>query len=286
MPARPKTLFAFHPVAESPYCGGSPYDPIDAAAQQYPSQVISSGLSSRRNLHGLEVQIPLTPEAGAYGMPAASRARSQSSRMHTPVAVTPPPPSVYDSPGYSPYCAPLSAPPMPQYAYHHAAAISPSPAGPSLQPSVLASAPGGIQIAPPLSTINPGLAPPPGSIETTRPRVTSISHRAAPSTVLTSEPLCMPELKEEVCSSADTEVRPIAKLPASRKASNSKPRKPSASKRKISETGVSFGDFINYTPKDAAVISAGVAPSGSKAKRRSEDEGDQSNKRVRSTESA
>jgi hypothetical protein len=97
----------------------------------------------------------------------------------------------------------------------------------------------------------------------------------------------MPERSTDVQPCPGGEVRSIAKLPASRKASSSKPRKTSASKRKASaETGISFDSFINYTAKDAAVISAGVAPSGSKAKRRSEDEGDQSHKRVRSIESA
>jgi hypothetical protein len=261
-----------------------PYGAIPTSAQAYfPLQPTPPPSMTRRNTSRLHVRIPSsTAGSGRYSL-AMSRAHTQPSPLDPAMMYTTPPSTASYSGMITP--AYYYPPPTSQEAeYLQYASVPPPPP----QPSVLASAPGGIHVAPPLSAAMVTLPQQAMSTpESSRPRTCSQSRRTPCQPILTSEPLPTTEPASVPSPEPTVDARPIVSLPVKRKASQPKSRKASGAKAKAAEGGaISFGSFINYTAKDAAVIQAGVAPSGSKTKRRSEDEGDRPAKRSRSAESS
>jgi hypothetical protein len=260
-----------------------PYGFIPGSAQAYfPMQPTPPPSMSRRNTSGLHVRIPSSTAGGSRHTLPMSRAHTQPGPLD-PSAMYPVTPLTTS---YDGSIAPAFYYPPPMS--HDAEYLQSAATVPPQQPSVLASAPGGIHVAPPLSAIS--ITRTQQALNTTepsRPRTCSVSRRAPCQPILTSQPLKITEPASVPSPEPIVENRPIINLPTKRKASQPKSRKASGAKAKGGEAaGISFGSFINYTAKDAAVIQAGVAPSGSKTKRRSEDDGDRSTKRSRSTESS
>lgn len=260
-----------------------PYGAIPTSAQTYfPLQPIAPLSLTRRNTSSLQVRIPSSSTAGSGRYSGAmSRAHTQPGPLDPAMMYTTPPPTA----SYTGMITPAYYYPPPtsrEAEYMHYTSVPPPP-----QPSVLASAPGGIHVAPPLSATivtHPQQAVTTG--ESSRSRTCSQSRRT-PQLIPASEPLPTIEPVTVPSPEPTVEARPIVSLPTKRKTSQPKSRKASGTKGKASDGGaISFGSFINYTAKDAAVIQAGVAPSGSKTKRRSDDEGDRPAKRSRSAESS
>ena len=260
-----------------------PHGAIPTSAQAYfPLQPTPPPSMTRRNTSRLHVRVPSSTAGSGRSSLPMSRAHTQPGPLDATMMYTTPQPTT-SYPGMLPHAYYYPPPTSQEAEYLQYTSVPPPP-----QPSVLASAPGGIHVAPPLSATS--IVHPPQPINTpevSRPRTCSQSRRTPCQPILTSEPLPTTEPASVPSPEPTVEARPIVSLPTKRKASQPKSRKASGAKAKATEAGaISFGSFINYTAKDAAVIQAGVAPSGSKTKRRSEDEGDRPAKRSRSAESS
>jgi hypothetical protein len=293
---RAKDLFAFHPVDHTSSSSTALFIPSSEFNLALASPANSQpGLSARRSVTQLSVQIPYS-ERALYA-PSMGKSYSHSGAMAQSVAVHSAPlePTAYglnDCSELSPYSmqpVPFSAPPYPLYAYNYAS-MPLAPPVPTRRmsigsASVMQPAPGNINIAPPLSATpsKPTFSTASAQSENIEPGTTPIPatcRRAPPQPILTCKPLAIPEL------GADT-VRAVAPLPSKRRTSENKARKVSAGKKKAAmQPEAHKCSFINFTADDAAVIQAGVAPSGSKGKRKAEEPSEQSNKRARSCASA
>lgn len=260
------SLFAFHPVDHSSTTV-SKLEKQAAVDQPFFTPAPTSSLGQRRSVGRLSVDTSAIDLAQVdYMVPYGSSPFPPSFIQTAPLE-----PIYVPEPVYTSWAGPTTAPMYPSYpAPYPMTPVQEIPINPLATASVMQPAPGNINVAPPMSS---GLPTP-----STKARAVSNSKQVDVQPILTSAPLALPQRRPEMPT------RVIAALPSKRTPSAQKPRKAPAKKAQQS-TQASFGSFINFTSKDAAVISAGVAPSGSKNKRKSDDSSSEGNKRSRQSNS-